>query len=224
MKNKLKFYTAYSEYADINDWIEPTRPEWFANALKEEASNKSMFVKKASGCPSFVHLFKNSYTLKTVCDIYMRFCSDGTIKASTPSGTLSFDNHIISDQMCESIGSKISNIKIKNPVTLCPSSEMTMMYLPAEYESHSNLPFRCLTGLLPMGGKRFYELNVNCVFPTSQYNDEEIFIPSGTPYAYLCFPESKPSLSITMATEEEMKNKYLTKRTRFKFDWFKGKQ
>jgi hypothetical protein len=222
-KKTIHFHTFLPDYMDSGQWIEKTKPDWFAGLMRERKLFKPTFEMpdnmKADACPSFVHLFKNSYTLKTICDLFIRPIDDYQFEYRVPTDLFKIDTHVIQNQMSDEFPAHKRNMKIILPVKFHSETAMPLVFLPSEYETKQT-PFTAMTGVLPMTPKINNQMNTNLWVDFNTF--EETFIPKGTPYAYMYFPFGRPEIRMHKKNGfDDFNENVSTTKLSFQFDWFK---
>jgi len=212
------------EYEDLNQWIVPTKPEWFQDLLKKRRGFKPTFstpsILDVASCPSFVTLFRNSYTLITISDMLIRPSDeyDTGFETLLYNDIITTTAHRIPQQMSQSFDSNLFNCKIETGVTLRSNGNMNIIFLPCEYEIDP-FPLKAMTGIIPLPKNKFTDLQVNMWVDKRTFK-EECFVPKGTPYAYLFFPEGRPKIKVNVhGTVEAWNNLCSTRMLGANYGW-----
>lgn len=226
-KSTLELNFFHGEYENLDEWIVPTKPEWFSDLLKKTKSFKPTFSEpwnnNVTGCPSFVHIFKNSYTLKTITDMIIKPSDNFEcgFECMFNNNLLTTESHPIQSQMSSLFDKNIKNLKLINHVKMKSNKRIHVMFLSPDMEL-SPFPLTAMTGFVNLPKGRFLDMNVNMWLNRKTFL-HEIFVPKGTPYAYLFFPDGKPKLTTKIhESEENWHNLCPTRALAFNFSWMKA--
>lgn len=224
MSGALKIYSSSKEIDSHEEWLRSSAPDWFKElqvaTRKQKPSMDNPFNDYSSGCPSFIELFKNSYLLCTPHDIMFRFVGED-IECHGTSDFMYFGKHNLGKQMHSYFGDKFVSVKVMLRLKVTTDERMKMVFMHPQYETRDTFPASVINGVVPFVPGAYVELNTNMIVKRSDISEEEVFVPKGTPLAYLYFPEGKPSIEAIRCSEEDFYKKHFNPKSYFAFNYIK---
>ena len=206
---QIEFITPDQYYADnLNDWISPATPDWFANLQLG-----GQLTRTAKTCPSFVELFRDSYLLRAPCDITITYqgrdSNHDDIVSWVCAGSLPYvDSHNLHDQMGPEWSSKYVSIKLGLRTVPKASEPIKCMTLPLDYHKPRGPRLKSMMGIIPIHNQNF-EMQLNMVTDLQELiSNPEISIKVGEPLGLLYFPGGKPKVCSTCVPQAEYDTKY----------------
>jgi len=201
---------------DLKDYLVPTReilPKWF-KGLRQTKDYFSMFP-NARTCPSFIDLFKDSYTFVAPCDIHFKIDSKGVNFVTAEDGWFETHSHTaqkppkgVWENVVNEIGSlnqmgdlwdqQIHNIKFMTGLQLGVNhGEFRFMQMPS-YWHDPNATFFTPPGISTVTNANPLDLQLNTFIDFKKYRDKDGNLPEkgifetikvGTPLAVIYLPD-----------------------------------
>jgi hypothetical protein len=175
---------------DLKDYLVPTReilPKWF-KSLKQTTSYFTMFPNVRT-CPSFIDLFKDSYTFVAPCDIHFKIDAKGVNFVSAEDGWFETHSHTAQkapkgvwndvaneagalNQMGSLWDQQIHNIKFMTGLQLGVNhGEFRFMQLPS-YWHNPNATFFTPPGISTVTEANPLDLQLNTFIDFKKYRDK----------------------------------------------------
>lgn len=201
-----------TRYYDLDIWMYLTDtmkklPSWFKDTkLREDFSIKR--------CPSFIELFKNSYTVTAPTDFNLELNKEkktGKLVISNEDKKyVSIETHTINPidgifQM-NYFNPDFQNVKLSFPLGIRSKKGRIDAIMFSNFYYNPSYPLQTAPGIWPLIDDYTHQFNLNFFINWELHKNLEV--KKGDPLALMYFPNGKPELEKAYLKEELHKNTY----------------